>query len=256
MSVSPLTVLPQPTIQGKWLCYICVHLTFPITMLADQPTTVMDAVCYDNTEESEIISVCKVNSATQCDDSKESIQCENNFKVDASTQYVESFKADASTQYLDSFKADASTQYLDSFKADASTQCEVQCIVELISETTQTDTAAIHQIIQTDELDEDSEVTPFKIEQIEDNDKLVNFYIGFPSFLHHLTCFHFLGSAVTALSYDADKNVQDPTKVCGMGQHHILTPINKFFLTCRLRLGLLVQDLAIRFKFLNLPYQE
>ena len=82
----------------------------------------MDETCYGTTEESEVISVCKVDTATQYEGSKEGIQCENNFKADASTQYVDSFRADASTQYVDSFKADASTQYLDSFKADASTQ--------------------------------------------------------------------------------------------------------------------------------------
>jgi len=236
---------------------------------ADQPTAEMDAACYDIMEESEAISVCKVDAATQYEDSKEVIQCENNFKADASTQYVDSFRADASTQYVDSFKVNASTQYLDSFKADASTQyvgnlkvdsstqCEivkahtvVQCSVEVVSKQTQTDTASVHQIIQTDEQDdEDSEVTPFRIEQIKDNDKLVNFYTGFPSFLHLLICFRFLGPAVTALSYDPDKTVEDPTKVCGMGRHHILTPVNEFFLTlCRLRLGLLEQDLAYRFQ--------
>ena len=43
--------------------------------------------------------------------------------------------------------------------------------------------------------------------------------------------------------------MEDPTKVCGMGRPHILTPLNEFFLTlCRIRLGLLEQDLAIRFQ--------
>lgn len=235
---------------------------------ADQPTTEMDAVCYNTTEESEV--VWKVDAATQYEGSKEGIQCGSNFKADASTQYIDTFKADASTQYVDAFKADASTQYGNTFKADASTQyvdtfkvdaitqyverfkvdSSIQCSVDVVSEPTQTDTAAVHQIIQTDELDEDdSKVTPFRIEQIKDNDTLVNFYTGFPSYLHLLTCFHFLGPAVTALSYDPNKNVEDSTKVCGMGRHHILTAINEFFLTlCRLRLGLLEQDLAIRFQ--------
>ena len=64
---------------------------------ADLPTTEMDEACYDTTEESGVISVCKVDAATQYEGSKEGIQCENNFKADASTQYVDSFRADAST---------------------------------------------------------------------------------------------------------------------------------------------------------------
>ena len=220
----------------------------------DQPNTEVGAVC------------CKVDAATQYEHSNEGTQCEksdastqylDSFKADASTQYVDSFKADASTQYVDSFKADASTQYLDSFKADASTQyvdsfkadTSTQCSVEFVSKPTQTDTAAVYQIIQTDKLDEDSEVPPFRLEQIKDSDKEVNFYTGFPSFSHLLTCYHFLGPAVTALSYDPDKSVEDPSKVCGMGRHRILTPLNEFFLMlCRLRLGLLEQDLAFRFQ--------
>ena len=68
----------------------------------------------------------------------------------------------------------------------------------------------------------------------------MNFYTGFPSFLHLLTCFHFLGPAVTVLSYDPDKSVEDPTKVCGVGHPHIFTPLNEFFLTLYcLRLSLL-----------------
>ena len=102
---------------------------------------------------------------------------------------------------------------------------EVQCSVDIVSKLTQTDTATVHQIIQTDDLDEDGEVTPFRIEQIvKDNNKLVNFYTGFSLFLYLLTCFHFLGPAVATLCYNPDKSVEDPTKVCGMGCPHILTP--------------------------------
>ena len=119
----------------------------------------------------------------------------------------------------------------------------------MVDKPTQTDATSVHQIIQTDEVDEDIEVTPFRVEQIKDNDKLVSFYTGFPSFLHLITCFHFPGPTVTVLSYDADRTREDPTNVCGMGHHHILTPLNEFFLMlCCLRLGLLEQDLALRFQ--------
>ena len=205
------------------------------------------------------VDTFKADASTQYVDTFKadaSTQYVDTFKADASTQYVDTFKADASTQYVDTFKADASTQYIGNFKVDASTHCEVlkahtevQCSVDIVSKLTQTDTTTVHQIIQTDDLDEDGEVTPFRIEQIKDNNKLVNFYTGFPSFLHLLTCFHFLGPAVATLCYDPDKSVEDPTKVCGMGRPHILTPLNEFFLTlCRIRLGLLEQDLAIRFQ--------
>ena len=76
----------------------------------------------------------------------------------------------------------------------------------------------------------------------------MNFYIGFPSFLHLLTCFHFLGSAVAILCYDPDKSVEDPTKVCGMGCPHILTPLNEFFLTMPNKTRFTRMDLGIRFQ--------
>ena len=93
------------------------------------------------------------------------------------------------------------------------------------------------------------ETTPFRIEQIQDDDKLVNFYTGFPSFLHLLACFQFLGPAVAVLSYDSSKVIQHAAKACALGRPHILTPLNEFFLTlCRLKLGSLEQDLAFRFQ--------
>ena len=240
---------------------------------ADQPTTEIGAMCCD-TDQSEAVSVDKVDVAIQYEDSKDfladaSTQYIDTFKADASTQYVDTFKADASTQYIDTFKADASTQYIDTFKADASTQyidtfeadasthseavkahMEAQPNAPIVNKPPQqTNTTTVHKAVQTDDLDEDGEVTPFRIEQIKNNDKLVNFYTGFPSFSHLLTCFHFLGPAVAILCYDPDKSVEDPTKVCRIGRPHILTPLNEFFLTlCRIRLGLLEQDLAIRFQ--------
>ena len=149
---------------------------------------------------------------------------------------MKSSKQEASTQCGDTFKADASTQCENSFKADASTQCEgatpqitVQPIVEMKSEAIQIDRPdIIHKVVQTDELEEENEVTPFRIEQIKDSDKLVNFYTGFSSFLHLLACFEFLGTAVAVLSYDPSKCIENPSKACTLGRHHILTPLNDF----------------------------
>ena len=92
-------------------------------------------------------------------------------------------------------------------------------------------------------------VPPFRLEQIQDDDKFISFYSGFPSFLHLLACYQFLGAAVATLSYDPSKTNQDAATACGMGRHHILSPINEFFLTlCRLRQGFPEQDLAFRFQ--------
>ena len=84
--------------------------------------------------------------------------------------------------------------------------------------------------------------TPFRIEQIKDDSKMVKFYTGFPSFQLLMVCFQFLGSAASNLSYG------DHTKVA-KGKPHKLSPLNEFFLMlCRLRLGLFEQDLAYRFQ--------
>jgi len=66
--------------------------------------------------------------------------------------------------------------------------------------------------------------------------------------LHLITCFQFLGPAVAVLSYDPSKVIKDATKACALGNPHILTPLNEFFLMlCRLKLGLPEQDLAFHF---------
>ena len=84
------------------------------------------------------------------------------------------------------------------------------------------------------------------IKQIKDNDKLVNFYTGFPSFLHLLACFEFLGPAVAILPYDPTRCIENPTKACNSGQHHILTPLNEFFFdTCQDELVTLTFNIII-----------
>ena len=85
----------------------------------------------------------------------------------------------------------------------------------------------------TDDLDVPSH--HFNTEVFKDDDKAIQFYTGFPSYMCLMICYHFLGPAVAALFYYE--------KSCGkeasfMGCHRSLTPINEFFLTlCRLRVA-------------------
>ena len=102
----------------------------------------------------------------------------------------------------------------------------------------------VHKGTQTDPI---MNITPFRIEQIQDDDKLVNFYTGFSTFLELLTCYHFLGASVAVLSCNRSKVIKDAATLCGKGRSHILSPINEFFMTlCRLRQGFPEQDLAVR----------
>ena len=66
-------------------------------------------------------------------------------------------------------------------------------------------------------------VTPFSIEQINDDDKMIRFYTGFPSFLLLMICFKFLGAAVSNLSYG------DHLKLA-KGKPNKLSALNDFFL--------------------------
>ena len=58
-----------------------------------------------------------------------------------------------------------------------------------------------HASTMTNDKDDESLVTPFSIEQIKGDDKMIRFYIRFPSFQLLMICFKFLGSAVSSLSY-------------------------------------------------------
>ena len=151
--------------------------------------------------------------------------------IDASTESDYS-TADKSTQYEDVpvFKADVGVQCVRVSTAHVSTQCgrvkshmAVQCSVETEHKGIQLDISYSHQCTKTDKITD--EVSPFGIEQIQDNDKLINFYTGFPTILHLITCFQFLGPAVAVLSYDPSKIIQDAAKACALGRPHILTPL-------------------------------
>ena len=71
----------------------------------------------------------------------------------------------------------------------------------------------------------EANASPFRLEQIKDDDQAVKFYTGFPTFLHLKIYFDFLGPAAFNLCYGATKN-DTPS---GGGRSH------EFFLTmCRL----------------------
>ena len=112
--------------------------------------------------------------------------------------------------------------------AEASTQTE-NLVVEFSDACTVTDENSI-------------ESSAFRIEQIQEDQKAIQFYTGFSSMKLLLTCFTFLGSAVSKLSY-GDHHKQSK------GKPHKLSLLNEFFMMlCRLRLGPYEQDLAHRFQ--------
>lgn len=86
---------------------------------------------------------------------------------------------------------------------------------------------------------------PFRIEAIMHDNKLVHFYTAFDDYSSLEVCFNFLGDSVHRLHYwYAGKG---PAGEARAGAR-CLTAVNEFFLVlCRLRLGLLEEDLAYRF---------
>ena len=85
---------------------------------------------------------------------------------------------------------------------------------------------------------------------IGDDDNKVRFYTGFATLSALMVCFNFLGESVNKLHYWASTSgaVEAQTK-SSKGRKRILPPLEEFFLVlvC-LRLGLLEQDLAYRFR--------
>ena len=87
----------------------------------------------------------------------------------------------------------------------------------------------------------------FRIEQIQNNDRLFRFYTGFISYSVFFAFFKFLGPVVYELEYWSSKRKQRKQRSCK------LDPINQLFLTLvKLRLNLKVQDLAYR-SILKIP---
>ena len=84
----------------------------------------------------------------------------------------------------------------------------------------------------------------FRLEQIANDDALVRFYTGFPSYDVLVAVFDFLGPSVNRLHY---WGTSMSTRSTGKRRMK-LDPRNQFFLTLiRLRLNLRVKDLSVRF---------
>lgn len=87
----------------------------------------------------------------------------------------------------------------------------------------------------------------FGISQFHNDNAAIHFYTGFPDYRTFIACFEFLGNAVNHLNYwYGGKTKETPPN--NKGAPRALTPLNEYFLVlCRLRLGLLEQDIAYRF---------
>ena len=178
--------------------------------------------------------------------------------VDATTNTYPVYQSDASVQNV-VFTLDSDTQTAISTD-DVCTQTEEVATAEASTEThkpdvqdmcTSTDDLEITKPSTEYSEDDDTEdssfkMTPFTIESIQHDDKAVLFYTGFSSYAYLITCFNFLGPAVTTLNYHSKDSEKEPHFT---GRRRALTSLNEFFLTlCRLRLGLREQDLSYRFK--------
>ena len=86
----------------------------------------------------------------------------------------------------------------------------------------------------------------FSIEMFVNDNHAITFYTSFPSYAHFMICFNYLGTAVNHLVYPGSS--KDIDVICRLKSQRTLSPKNEFFLTlCRLRCGLMEQDLAYRF---------
>ena len=92
-------------------------------------------------------------------------------------------------------------------------------------------------------LEEIIAASKFCIENIANDDPLITFYTGFPSYDSLKACYEYLGPGVNDLKYWGSNN-QD----IGHGRKRLLSNFNEFFLVLvRLRLGLFEKDLTNRF---------
>ena len=87
----------------------------------------------------------------------------------------------------------------------------------------------------------------FGIETFIDDDSAIHFYTAFPTYAHFMICYNFLGDAVHHIIYPGSS--VDPSTKTRLKSQRAISLQNEFFLTlCRLRCGLMEQDLAYRFK--------
>lgn len=125
---------------------------------------------------------------------------------DVGTQTTRTVADDVQTQTVRQMCHVGTQQSLHSDHKDTQTECYVQHC------------GTITEICET-------EVTPFRLEQIKDDDQAIKFFTGFPTFLHLMTCFNFLGPAAFNLCYGAMKNDMPSAG----GRNHCLSPLNEFF---------------------------
>ncbi len=83
-----------------------------------------------------------------------------------------------------------------------------------------------------------------EVSRFYDDNAAIHLYTGLPDYRTFNACFEFLGDAVNNLNYWYGGKTSPNNR----GAPRALTPLNEFFIVlCRLRLGLLEQDLAYRF---------
>ena len=90
----------------------------------------------------------------------------------------------------------------------------------------------------------------FNIETVKENDKLFRFYTGFESYSLFTTVLDFLGrEAASRLDYRTEKSTSEKRQYkYRPGPNRLLSVETEFFITlCRLKVGLLEDDLAARF---------
>ena len=88
----------------------------------------------------------------------------------------------------------------------------------------------------------------FGVSQFCRDDAGIHFYTGLPDYRTFIASFKFLGDAVNHLNYWYGGKTKVAAPPNNKGAPRILTPLNEYFLVlCRLRLGLLEQDLVYRF---------
>lgn len=99
----------------------------------------------------------------------------------------------------------------------------------------------VHKLTQTVSI-----ALSLNIENISMSDRLVQVYTGFPNFSTLKLCFDFLGPCTSHLLYH---NNREKKALSCAGAPRSLLPIDEFLLVlCRLRLNLIEEDIAYRFK--------